>query len=308
MKKILIVGSINMDYVLEVNHLPHIGETILCNEFNLMSGGKGANQACTCATLGVETTLMGAVGNDDNGEELLNRLDSRGINTSYIKQCNTVHSGMAFISIGNHGDNIIIVEQGANCNVTIDYIKENSHVIDEADIIILQLEIPIDTVTYIAKIGKQKGKFIVLDPAPASSDLPNDLLKHVDLIKPNETELKIMTGIDVKNIEGYKQAANSLIEKGVPEIIITLGEKGALYFNKNNAKYYQGKNVTAIDTSGAGDSFTAALGFMLAKGHNIEDSIPFAIEISALVVTRKGAQSSIPSADEANKLYEMIIG
>lgn len=307
MKKVLVVGSINIDYVLEVNHLPRKGETILCNEFTLVPGGKGANQACTCAKLGIETTLLGIVGNDDNGNFVLESLKESGVNTKYIQRSEENHSGMAFINVDKYGDNNIIVEQGANKEVTIDFINENLEVIDEADIIIMQLEIPVETVTYVARYAKERGKIVILDPAPAVKDLPSELLKNIDLIKPNETELQTLTGIDVKNIEDYKVAAKMLADNGVPEIIVTLGGKGALHFHNANVKYHQGKMVDVVDTTAAGDSFTASLGYMISRGHSIEEAIFFAIEISALVVTRKGAQSSIPTADESNKIYDMII-
>ncbi|WHH58549.1 ribokinase [Petroclostridium sp. X23] len=307
MRKVLVVGSINMDYVLEVNHLPHNGETILCSDFSLVCGGKGANQACTCAKLGIETMMLGAVGKDDNGDLLLKGLEEAGVNTEYVCRSDHTHSGMAFVSVNKCGENHIIVEQGANKEVTVDFVKQNIQVIDDVDIVILQLEIPIETVAFVAKNAKEKGKIVILDPAPAVKKLPEDLLKNIDLIKPNETELQIITGVSVKNMDDFKIAAKMLMDLGVPEVIVTLGDKGAIYLSQNDVRHFPGEKVDAVDTTAAGDSFTASLGYMLAKGHSIQESISFAIEISALVVTRKGAQSSIPSADESSMIYDRIV-
>lgn len=301
MGKILVIGSLNMDLVVNVKHMPQIGETLLADRLEFIPGGKGANQAYALGKLGADVTMLGAVGNDSYGDIQIDGLKAVGVDTTHIARINGVNTGIALINVNEHGDNSIIVVQGANKYVSKEYIDRNLKVIEESDIVIFQLEIPIETVTYAAKKAKELGKTVILDPAPAPDDLPAELLSNVDIIKPNETELVKLTGIEEVD-SCISKAVDSIKKQGVKTVIVTLGGKGSFVSAQNDViKYISTQDVKVIDTTAAGDSFIASMALYLSKGKDIISAVEFANNVASISVTRKGAQSSMPSMEEVEK-------
>ena len=301
MKKIMIIGSLNIDFVVEVEEMPEAGETILAQSYTKIPGGKGANQAFAAGKLGADITMLGAVGSDENGTELLNSLKSANVCTEYIKIDETENTGIAWITVSQAGENSITVVQGANRKVDKAYIDKHIEEIKKTDIVILQLEIPLDTVIYAAKLAKTYGKTVILDPAPAQRKLPNELLSCVDIIKPNETELQIL--MDLENAEeDLENSTNLLKQRGIKNVIVTLGGKGAYLNSADGTKeFFPSEKVQVVDTTAAGDTFTAAIAVKLADDEALSKAIEFANRAAAITVTRKGAQSSIPSLAEVKQ-------
>lgn len=298
MKKIVVIGSLNMDLVVNVQKMPLVGETILAEELSLVPGGKGANQAFAAGRLGAEVTMLGAVGNDAYGEALCQSLRSAGVCVEHLLHCDGVSTGTALITVNAEGDNSIVVVQGANKQVDRAYLDSKLALLEACDIVILQLEIPLDTVVYGAQKAKALGKLVILDPAPAQPRLPAQLLACVDLIKPNETELAILLGTEAP-VQDLKEGARQIQQRGVANVLVTLGGEGAyLYDQDGREQRFHAPHVQVVDTTAAGDSFTAGVAVSLAKGSSLPQAIAFANRVAALVVTRKGAQSSIPSLEE----------
>lgn len=295
-KKILIIGSLNLDLVVNVDHMPAVGETILSQKMDQIPGGKGANQACAAGRLGADTVMLGAVGQDTYADILFESLTGSGVDVSHIIQRKEETTGVALITVNKEGNNSIVVVSGANASLSVEDIEANRQLIEDSEVVIFQMEIPLETVCYGAKLAKSLGKTVILDPAPAPKVFPEELYPLVDVIKPNETELSILTGMDAAD---YEKASDILREKGVREVLVTLGEHG-VYLNSATVgkQHIPGYSVEAVDTTAAGDTFTAALGMMLTREKNMAEAAAFANGVSAMVVMRKGAQSSIPSLEE----------
>lgn len=298
MKKILVVGSLNMDMVANVDHIPVVGETILTNSLTLIPGGKGANQAYAAGRLGADVTMLGAVGSDSYADMLMASLKSAGVEVESILRKEDTSTGVAMIAVNAEGDNSIIVISGANAVLTPEDIETKMEILKESDIVILQLEIPLETVLYTAKMAKSFGKMVILDPAPVPKEFPEELYQYVDIIKPNETELSMLTGLSSTE-DDIENGARELKNRGVRDVMVTLGDKGVYIDSEECGAYLvPGHKVNAVDTTAAGDTFTAALAIMLAQGKNIKEAAEFANYVSSIVVTRKGAQSSIPTLEE----------
>lgn len=298
MGKILLVGSLNVDMVMNVDHMPAEGETILCDGMTLVPGGKGANQACAAGRLGTDVAMLGAIGDDDYGALQLKSLSEAGVEVGGLLKKEGQNTGTAFITVNKSGNNSIVVVPGANSAFRPEDIEANRELIEQCEIMILQLEIPLDTVCYAAKLAKSLGKTVILDPAPVPEHFPEELYEYVDIVKPNETELGMLTGI-AEAQKHLTEAAQVLKARGVKNVLVTLGGDG-VYINPESGEEIRipACKVKAVDTTAAGDSFTAALAAMLLNGESLEAAAEFANRVSAIVVTRKGAQSSIPTIDE----------
>lgn len=286
-KKILVVGSINKDLVVNTSRFPLAGETLIGDSFYTNNGGKGANQASAIAKLGGDVSIIGAVGDDEFGRETVKNLSLYGVDTKNVSVKKGISTGIASITVTKSGANNIIVVPGANSLLSKEDIDSKLDVIKKSDIVVIQLEIPIETAKYVASLSKRLGKTVILNPSPAV-ELENDMLETVDILIPNETEIEIIGGIE---------RAKSF---GIKYIIVTLGKNGSnLYYLSNNAKkHFNAYDVEVVDTTAAGDSFLGAIAAMLALDKPIEEAISFATKVSNITVTRKGAIDSIPTLEE----------
>lgn len=299
MKKILVIGSMNMDFVTDIPHMPAVGETVLAQGLDFVPGGKGGNQAYAMGRLGGRVSMLGSVGNDTYGEKLCANLASAGVDVSCVRRAQAVSTGMAVIGVTPQGDNSIIVLPGANRAVDREYLQEHQDRLKDCDIVALQLEIPLDAVVFAAEEAKRLGKTVVLDPAPAVPDLPEDLYPCLDLIKPNETKLSVLTGCP-QDPGGMRKGARILREKGVKNVLVTLGGEGSYLLQEDGTERYfpADKTVKVVDTTAAGDSYMAGLCVGMAQGQSLEKAAELATAVSNIVVTRRGAQTSIPTMDE----------
>lgn len=298
MKRILIVGSLNMDTVLEVPYLPRAGETITGKNITLIPGGKGANQAYAAGKLGGDVVMAGAVGDDSFGDRLRANLKEVGVNTTPIVVISGVPTGQAYIIVDDNGENSITLIRGTNGEVTCKMAESWKKYIETCDILIMQLEIPLDTVLYVKNLAVRLGKTVILDPAPAKKEFPDGFWQGIDYIKPNETELSILTGKAIDTKENIINAASEMLDKGVKNVIVTLGEKGCFLVNRSVQKFFPVEKVKAVDTTAAGDCFTAAFALALSRGETEDEAVNFGQKVSSIAVTRKGAQTSIPDASE----------
>ena len=294
---IVVIGSSNTDMVIKTEHLPAPGETILGGNFFMNAGGKGANQAVAAARLKGDVCFIAKIGNDVFGKQAIELFAKENINTEYIFIDDKNPSGVALITVDAQGENCIAVAQGANGNLSVDDIKNAEQVLLNADIILVQLEIPIETIEYIATVAKQYNKQLVLNPAPACI-LPDELLSKVSIITPNETEAAMLAGITINNVDDAIQAAAKLHEKGIGTIIITLGSEGALLYQNNRHELITTNKVVAVDTTAAGDVFNGALAVAISEKKNVEEAIKFANNAASISVTRLGAQASAPYRSE----------
>ena len=292
MGKIIVIGSINMDLLFRTEKRPGLGETVKGLEYAEFPGGKGANQAVAAAKLGASVHMFGCVGNDKHGEVLVTHLNNQGVKTGGVKRVND-STGLANIILDSNGENTIIIIEGANGKVLPGHMAEVEF--NEGDIVLLQLEIPMETVVYCAKKAKQKGAKVILDPAPAK-ELPPELYDYVDIIKPNEGE-----ALSISKAKDTKEAAEYFKARGIKTVVITLGDRGAILFTKDKYEHFPGKKVKVVDTTAAGDSFSGALATGLVNGETIEDAIKFAIKVASWTVTKKGAQSSLPSLSDLRR-------
>lgn len=301
MKKITVVGSMNMDIVVETPRLPAAGETISGRSVDEIPGGKGANQAYAIGKLGGDVSMIGAVGKDAYGLALKNNLDSVGVNTNGVQMITDVPTGQAHITVDDNGENSIVLIAGANGMVTKELVDQNIGLIESCDILIMQLEIPLETVSYVKELAVKLGKTVIVDPAPALSNIPDDFWQGIDYIKPNETELQILVGRKLETLDELKQGAREMLNKGVKHVLVSLGGEGCLFVSDEKEEFFPANKVRAVDTTAAGDSFTAAFALALSFGKTFDEAIAFGQKVSAVVVTRKGAQTSIPSMEELDR-------
>lgn len=295
--KITVIGSSNTDMVIRTNSFPAPGQTILGGEFFMFAGGKGANQAVAAARMGAAVTFVSHLGTDIFAQRAIGELIKDGINTDFISQDPLKASGIAMILVDSKGENEIVVAPGANDNLTEEKILAAEMGIATADLILLQLEIPLSSVLYAAKMGISHNKKIILNPAPAQ-ELPDELLQLLYLITPNETEAELLTGIKVVDIPTASTAAGILLAKGVQQVIITMGAKGAFFKDKYQEFHVPAPVVKAIDTTAAGDVFNGVLAAVLPGNPSIEKAIALACNVAAISVTRLGAQVSMPYLHE----------
>ena len=295
MKKILVIGSMNADLTIHTKRMPSLGETVEGFDFSINAGGKGANQAVAVAKLGGYVRFLGAVGNDSNGKMLLDNLDESGVEFSgFITEESS--TGTATITVVN-GDNFIILNAGANNCITPAVIDKYSNLIENSDILVMQLEIPLESVIRAAELAKQSNTLVVLNPAPCK-ELPDDFLENIDIIVPNEHEASLLTGINIDTEDNCKRAIEILKDKGIGTVIITLGGKGCVYNHGDIIRFRSAEKTTVVDTTSAGDTFIGAVCCGLAEGMDLELCIDLATKASAITVSRKGASCSIPTRDE----------
>ena len=299
MKKICVIGGINIDLVSLSERFPNPGETLLGEDFNIFPGGKGANQAVAVGNLGGLVTCLGKVGDDAFSKVAIDNLKDSNVGVANVEQGEGISTGVAVIEVTKSGENNIVFIPGANKQVDVDLIKRNIKVLEDSDFILMQMEIAEETIKFVADYAKKNNKVFIFDPAPAKV-LDKDLLKNISIITPNETEMKIVTGHDVNDTIDIKQAAQGLLDAGVETVIGKVGKDGAYIIKKDYFKHVPGYTVKAVDTTAAGDSFNAGLAYALSRGDELEDAVRFANAVGALSVTKLGAQSAMPSLEEVN--------
>ena len=285
--KITVIGSSNTDMVIKASKLPAPGETILGGDFFMNPGGKGANQAVAAARLGGNVSLVAKVGNDIFGQQA----------KALFEADNTYPSGIALITVDQHGENCIVVASGANGSLTTKEIDDAKEDILQSNLILMQLEIPLVTVEYATEIASKAAIKVILNPAPATK-LSDSLLSKLYMITPNETEAELISGIPVTDFASAETAARYLANKGIRVIVITMGSKGALVFNDNKAIIVSAPKVEAVDTTAAGDVFNGALAVAISEGLDLKEAVEFACKAASISVTRMGAQASAPSRSE----------
>ncbi|WP_157950851.1 ribokinase [Peribacillus acanthi] len=296
--RVLVVGSLNMDLLINVPELPKNGETILGGEIKENPGGKGANQAVAIGKLNTPVWMLGAIGEDAHGVALLKSLKEHNVDIKYILK-SPKKTGVAIVSVDDRGNNQIIVSPGANYDVTPEYVYENRKAIEDCDIVVLQLEIPLATVKYTLELAKGLNKITILNPAPAFH-LDEDILKHVDILIPNEHELQLLTHESNGTLISQSQ---ELLKSGVKTVIVTLGEQGCFLLNHKNEEHFPTFKVEAVDTTGAGDCFIGCFTSTYVKTGDLYTSIENAIRAASLSVTKVGAQDAMPTQDELDDFY-----
>ncbi len=300
MKGIAVIGSSNTDMVIKTTRLPAPGETILGGSFFMNPGGKGANQAVAAARLGGKVSLIAKTGDDLFGRKARQIFEEDQINTNYLVTDNLHPSGIALITVDAHGENCIVVAPGSNSYLDYSDIENARTEILASKIVLMQLEIPIESVEYAASMAHKAGIKVILNPAPAAK-IPDELMSKLYMITPNETEAELISGIPVLDSESAVHAARSLCERGVKVVIITLGSKGALLYTEGKATIITAPQVEALDTTAAGDVFNGAIAVAVAEDMSLENAVAFACEAASISVTRMGAQASAPYRNELYK-------
>jgi ribokinase len=299
---IVVIGSTNTDMVIKTTKLPKPGETILGGDFFMNPGGKGANQAVAAARLNGNVTLVAKTGEDVFGRQAKSLFQAENLNTDYLFSDPDAPSGIALITVDDHAENCIVVAPGANAQLSVEDIDLATAAILNAEIVLMQLEIPLETVIYAAGIASRAGKKVILNPAPAQK-LPAELLKMLFMITPNETEAELLTGVQVIDLKSAEKAAGILLSQGVEVVVLTLGSKGALLVTGDTCELIPGYQVEAVDTTAAGDCFNGALVVALAEGAGLTKAIAFANKAASISVTRMGAQASAPYRDEIDFIF-----
>ena len=299
---VVVFGSINLDLVIEVPHLPIEGETVIGDRFFSAPGGKAANQAVAVSRLGTKVSLVGQVGDDTFGQTLIDSLKAAGVNTSGITVNPHTYSGIASIVVDRQGSNTISCAGGANNLVREAEIEQFKRLLPQAKIVLLELGIPISTVLSAAREAKANNCLLVLDPAPVINNLPEELYGLVDIITPNEVEASQLVGFTVDGVTTARQAALSLHQMGVKNVIITLGSQGSVYSSGKESYWIEPIEVFVVDTVAAGDAFNGALAVALASGKKIKEAVQWATVGGALAVTKNGAQSSLPTKESFEQL------
>jgi ribokinase len=300
--RVCVVGSSNMDLTFRTPRLPRPGETLTGTMFHFGYGGKGGNQAVMAARLGAQVTLVSRVGRDPFGEQLLRNYRAEGIDTTHVQEDADRPTGTAAIVVDDQAQNCIIVVPGANEKLSPDDVRAAGSAIQRADVVVCQLEVPLESVVEAFQIAKAQGVRTILNPAPAIP-LPEVLLRLTDICVPNENEIEALTGKPAQTIKQAEKAARALREQRPPVVIVTLGERGALLLCDNGVEHFPAVSVTAVDPSGAGDAFIGSLAVLLAEGRSIRDAVRCANKLAAFTVTRPGTQSAFPQKVEARQVF-----
>jgi ribokinase len=300
MAQIIVIGSSNTDMVVKTSRFPEPGETIIGGDFFMFPGGKGANQAVAAARAGGEVVFICSVGDDVFGKNALSGYEEEGIDISKIKIVKGAASGVALITVNEVGENEIVVASGTNALLSPIYVSEVMEEMDNDAFILTQLEIPLETISFLARYSKLTNQPLIINPAPAQV-LEDEVLDGLYLITPNETEAKILTGITIDDDASMEASGKALLSKGVRNVIITLGKRGAFFLNEDMQLLVPTEKVTALDTTAAGDVFNGVLAVCLSEGLPWKESISYANKAAALSVTKMGAQGSAPYKEEINQ-------
>jgi ribokinase len=301
--RVLVVGSINMDLVIRVASIPQPGQTIAGRSFSTLPGGKGANQAVAAARCGGQVSMIGRVGNDDFGQRLLVGLKGYGVNVAGIMVSEGVSTGVATITVDDKGENAICIAGGANLLVSREDIEERAALIAQADIIVMQLEIPQETVCYTIEKAHQHQVPVILNPAPAPERI-HPLLYQADVLIPNQDETALLCGEPVNDIHGAKLAGSALIRRGARTVVVTMGRRGALAITEEQIVHVPPFNAKVVDTTGAGDAFCGAFAVAYAKEKDLYQATRFAAAAGALACHKFGAQPSMPHLDTVLRLMQ----
>ncbi|HEY0210937.1 ribokinase [Acerihabitans sp.] len=302
-KKLVVLGSINADHILNLQRFPRPGETVVGNHYQVAFGGKGANQAVAAGRSGADIAFIACVGEDDIGARIRRQLQADHIDIVPVEPSPGASTGVALIFVNGQGENIIGIDPGANAAVTPAYLARFEPWVINASALLMQLESPLETVIAAARLARDHQTRVILNPAPARQ-LPDELLALVDIITPNETEAEQLTGVAVDNDAAAARAALILHDKGIATVIITLGSRGVWLSERGNGKLVPGFKVRAVDTIAAGDTFNGALMTALLEDRDMDSAIRFAHAAAALAVTRAGAQPSIPWRDEIDAFLQ----
>ena len=300
MGEITVVGSINIDITALTDRYPNRGETLFGKQMAVLPGGKGANQATSCARMGKPVNMIGAIGQDPYGDIILQSLQKDHIDTTFVKRVKDHSTGAAIITIDSTAENTMLVIKGANDSLTAKDIVSAFSVIENSKVLLVQMEVPEEVVIESMKQARKKGMFVILDPAPAEG-ITVRALEYADLITPNKQETKHLTGIDVTNVDSALKAAKYFDSIGVKNSIIKMADQGSLVYQNGQSEFVPSFPVKAVDTVGAGDSFAGALACAISDGEDLVAAVKFASIVGALKVTKIGAQAGIPTLEEVNK-------
>lgn len=301
MAKIVVAGSINMDLVIRVPHIPREGETLLARSIGRYGGGKGANQAVAVGRLGGDAVMIGRLGNDDYGKILLDSLSDSGVRTTGIEWDPEQPTGTAYINVSDRGENNIVVHSGANGRFDIAQMERHVRLLEEAEYCLMQLEIPMETVEHAAAVCRNKNVKLLLNPAPAQTLRP-EVLRGLYMLIPNESELNLLC----PEPGDLQSKATQLHEAGVENVLVTLGSRGCLLVNRDGVRSYSAISVKAKDTTAAGDSFIGGLAVALSQGKTLDESIRYASVVAGIAVSREGAQSSIPDRETVSRIIKIM--
>lgn len=309
MKPVVVVGSLNLDLVVRPSLAPGAGETVFAPRLERFPGGKGGNQAVGAARLGAPVTMIGRVGQDGFGDDLLSSLQNNGVSLAGVSRSTEAGTGTAVITVDGTGQNRIVVVAGANAEVTPAYVEQHADLIRSAAVLLLQLEVPVESCLRAAEIAAEAGVPVLLDPAPApASPLPDGLCSATWLVSPNETEASAMTGVTVQGRKGAPEAARVLLSRGFSRVLIKLAGEGAYLAGPEGETWLESIPVQVVDTTAAGDAFAGGLAAALAQGHGLPEALRWASAAGALAVTRPGAQSSMGTLAELQALLQKTGG
>lgn len=298
---ICVVGASNMDLLTKIPRLPRLGETLIGYRFHMGCGGKGANQAVMAARMGARVTMVTKLGRDPFGDITFNNYKKHGINTEFVFWDDETFSGVAPIFVDDEGRNIIVIVPGANFRLTPEDVRKAEAAIAEADVVVCQLEVPLEVTVEALRLARRHGRTTIFNPAPAM-DIPDEVTRLSDILAPNEPETEALTGLPVRNLEEAREAALRLLQRGPGSVVITLGERGALLARNGAVQHFPAFPVKAVDTTGAGDAFIGALAVRVALGEPLEKAVVFANAAAALSVTKIGTQVSFPSLEEVEAM------
>jgi ribokinase len=299
-RQVVVFGSLNMDLVVRVPRMPQAGETLSAHGFLSNPGGKGANQAVACARQGGRVVMVGRVGNDGFGAQLRTAVVAQGVDAAGVATTPGVSTGVAMIMVDDSAQNCIAVVPGANASVGIEDAEAMRDRLAGAGLLLLQLEVPMDSVLRAAGIAREAGCTVLLNPAPALA-LPDGLWPLLDILVLNETEASLYSGLARVDSSNAVDAAALLLQRGLQHVIVTLGEHGVVWASAAGARRFEARKVQAVDTTAAGDTFIGALGALLVEGRSMEEALAHAIRAAAICVTRAGAQASMPSREEVDR-------